>query len=757
LTRAGNSQLRTLLIAWSLRFIMRGWMDVVHRPSIASHRGFAWNRLHAEHRPASTSARNRASEFLFHGSSPLVPSVDGIALAIVALPSALRAQQADAPEVTLEPVQVSGNWLGSGLQNSVKSFAGARTVVQKSEIEQSGAASIGDVMRRIPGVQATENSGTAGSAISLNIGVRGLTGRYSPRSTVLLDGVPLAVAPYGQPQLSFAPVSLANIESVDVVRGGGAVRYGPQNVGGIINFNTRSIPATDTLSGDATLRYNRYGEVGGHNTQYSVFLGRELDNGLGLALLYAGLDGSGWRADSDEKVNDLAIKFRQPLGGKAEVYGKLSYYDVTSRTPGGLDPGQYAADPFQNTRPNDYWSGVRKGIDLGYLNPLSATQEAEVRLYYNESSRSSVLVTVGGVGLTHQPRNYRVLGIEPRYTQRLAFGAVAHDVTVGYRFIRERGDDNQFVENLITGAATATTRFDNKTDAHAVYVDDRIAIGDWRITPGVRFEHIGSTRIDGSGNRFDTDNDKVLPSLNVAWLVTPEWTLFGNYNTSFGPVQNIQLNSQTAANPLKPEVAKTFELGTRWKSATLSAELTAFRLRFDNQIQQIAGVTPATFQNLGATRHDGVETAIDYGFDKDGVLAGLNLFANYTHTRALQDSGATAGKEVPFYSQDTDTVGARYVLGAWAFNLSSTHQSSQYSDNANTWDESIFGGTGLVPGYRLWNAQIGWKLPTATAIDVQLGVNNLADRRYYTRNVDGNFGRMVGAPRTTYVQARVAF
>src|SRR5207253_11218907 len=56
------------------------------------------------------------------------------------------------------------------------------------------------------------------SLISLNIGVRGLTGRYTPRSTVLLDGVPLAVAPYGQPQLSFAPISLNNIESIDVVR-----------------------------------------------------------------------------------------------------------------------------------------------------------------------------------------------------------------------------------------------------------------------------------------------------------------------------------------------------------------------------------------------------------------------------------------------------------------------------------------------------------------------------------------------------------
>lgn len=112
---------------------------------------------------------------------------------------------------------------------TAKTFAGARTVVDKQQINQRGATSTGDVMQRIPGVQATNNPGTAGSAISLNIGVRGLTGCYTPRSTVLLDDIPLAVAPYGQPQLSFAPVSLGNIESMDVVRSGGAVRYGPQN------------------------------------------------------------------------------------------------------------------------------------------------------------------------------------------------------------------------------------------------------------------------------------------------------------------------------------------------------------------------------------------------------------------------------------------------------------------------------------------------------------------------------------------------
>jgi Fe(3+) dicitrate transport protein len=112
------------------------------------------------------------------------------ALAVLALPSLSHAQQAEAPPeasgsgIVLEAIQVTGNWLGSGLQNSVKSFPGARTVIKKDEIEASGATSIDEVMRRIPGVQATENSGTAGSLISLNIGVRGLTGRYTPRSTV---------------------------------------------------------------------------------------------------------------------------------------------------------------------------------------------------------------------------------------------------------------------------------------------------------------------------------------------------------------------------------------------------------------------------------------------------------------------------------------------------------------------------------------------------------------------------------------------
>ena len=379
-------------------------------------------------------------------------------LVMLGFPLAGMAQQSAAPEGQsgLEPIQVSSDWLGTGLESSVKTYPGARTVLKKQEIDSTGAVSIGEVMRRIPGVQSSDSAGTSGSAIALNIGVRGLTGRFSPRSTVLLDGIPLSVAPYGQPQLSFAPLSLNNIESIDVIRGGGTVRFGPQNVGGIINFKTRSIPASEGISGDASVRYNSYGKGGG-NAQYTAFAGGQSDNGLGMAFLYSGQDGSGWRDKSDEHLNDFALKMRYEISPRSELHAKFNYYDVLSRTPGGLTTAQYAADPFQNTRRRDNWSGTRKGFDVGYLNTLSDHQELEIRTYFNQATRQSSLINVTGVRLSHQPRNYETLGIEPRYTQRFAWGGTTHDVTVGYRYIRERGDDNIYNE-IAVGSLPACER-----------------------------------------------------------------------------------------------------------------------------------------------------------------------------------------------------------------------------------------------------------------------------------------------------------
>ncbi len=55
--------------------------------------------------------------------------------------------------------------------------------------------------------------------------------------------------------------------------------------------------------------------------------------------------------------------------------------------------------------------------------------------------------------------------------------------------------------------------------------------------------------------------------------------------------------------------------------------------------------------------------AIDYTFDRASLLGGLNLYANYTYTRGRSRSRARRpGLDVPFYSRNTDTLGAALRL-----------------------------------------------------------------------------------------------
>ncbi|KLD74431.1 hypothetical protein Y886_32615, partial [Xanthomonas hyacinthi DSM 19077] len=70
-------------------------------------------------------------------------SAASIAAALAASPYAVHAQDAKPPvaedAATLDSIQVAGSWLGTGLQDSVKTFAGARTVLDATQIRATGA------------------------------------------------------------------------------------------------------------------------------------------------------------------------------------------------------------------------------------------------------------------------------------------------------------------------------------------------------------------------------------------------------------------------------------------------------------------------------------------------------------------------------------------------------------------------------------------------------------------------------------------
>ena len=114
-------------------------------------------------------------------------------------PQADAAQKA-APEAdaTLEAVSVVGDWLADASEEDVFAHPGARDVLRREEFTREGIVTVREALNRIPGVNAPENNGTGSHDMALNFGVRGLNPRLASRSTVLMDGIPVPFAPYGQ-------------------------------------------------------------------------------------------------------------------------------------------------------------------------------------------------------------------------------------------------------------------------------------------------------------------------------------------------------------------------------------------------------------------------------------------------------------------------------------------------------------------------------------------------------------------------------
>lgn len=699
---------------------------------------------------------------------------------LAAMPAHAAEPASANPEATLNTVTVVGNWLENANEAKVLEHPGARTIVDRETFAEAGANNVREVLRRIPGVQVQENHGTGGSDVSLNVGVRGLASRLSPRSTILMDGIPLAVAPYGQPQLSMAPLSLGNLETIDVVRGAGSVRYGPQNVGGIINFVTRPIP--QAFAADASVSTDIYSHGGNVKTNPTAFIGGTNEQGLGGALLYSGIHGNGYRASNDHvNIDDLLLKGAYRISKTDSLSAAFHYYEGTAGMPGGLTPGQYAADPFQSVRPFDNFSGRRHDFSLKYSHN-DADRKFEVLTYYTDSFRGSNIeqedvrstANPRPLRLTAAPRNYHTFAIEPRYSQLFRGESMSHEIGIGYRFLREASDEQAARTAFYQPGSLDPTTLPSPvyqwrtggTTANAVYIDDTINVGNWTITPGLRYEFIRSYVTDNfSGVRRDVSSNEPLPSLAVMYHVSDQWKLFANAGVSFGPLQYFQIAQTT--NGLTPEKAKTYEIGTHFNANGWGGELTLFNIDFDDELQLRGGTggAPDAWTNLGATTHRGVESSLRYDFGAlDKALMGLSAYATYTYTEATYNQGNFAGRDLPFYSRHVATVGMRYARNRWSFNVDGFAQSKQHSpgdpSNSTTYQtaESANGALGDIPGYALMNLRLGYDFGKAAQnLKLAVGVKNVFDKRYFTRSTDNNAGKYVGMPRTFYIQASLAY
>ncbi|MBI3309790.1 MAG: TonB-dependent receptor [Serratia liquefaciens] len=134
----------------------------------------------------------------------------------------------------------------------VSSVLAPTSVVTRDEIDRWQAKSLTDVMRRLPGVDVSQNGGL-GQASSLFI-----RGTNSSHVLVLIDGIRLNQAGVsGSSDLSQIPISL--VQKIEFIRGPRSAVYGSDAIGGVVNIiTTREKNGTTLSAGMGSNGYQAY-------------------------------------------------------------------------------------------------------------------------------------------------------------------------------------------------------------------------------------------------------------------------------------------------------------------------------------------------------------------------------------------------------------------------------------------------------------------------------------------------------------------
>ncbi|MCP4807847.1 MAG: TonB-dependent receptor [Proteobacteria bacterium] len=137
----------------------------------------------------------------------------------------------------------------------------AITVLTAEDIAMSSAVSIPELLTRVPGLDVMQLTAAQG-----DVSARGFNRRLSNKLLVLIDGRSVYLDFIGSTLWEALPVSLEEIERIEVIRGPGSASYGANAFAGVVNIITKTPgdPANDnvvrlgagtkgTLSGSAML------------------------------------------------------------------------------------------------------------------------------------------------------------------------------------------------------------------------------------------------------------------------------------------------------------------------------------------------------------------------------------------------------------------------------------------------------------------------------------------------------------------------
>ncbi|WP_157670753.1 TonB-dependent receptor domain-containing protein [Chitinibacter sp. GC72] len=649
-------------------------------------------------------------------------------------------------EYTLPSIDVVGDE-----QGDIGKIPGSIAVVNRQEIDRIQPQSTEDVLKIVAGISIKPEEE---SAIVANIGVRGLSaGDYY--SLILEDGVPVAPGLFVGNGRYYNP-RIQRMDSIEVLKGGASLRYGPSTIGGVINYKTKMPQEGLSLSG-------RVGSFGYKEANLEAGVNAQSGNAIG-GIFYTEAHSDGF-LDKGFKMRDLMVKGGIAIGDQQWLALKATHYNNDANISyRGHFLDAYRAKADFNPAADDWFLTQRNSLDLNHIWTISDHITLKSVLYWSEINRDYWRYnTVSGAptkqvnGLTQwnysntlngNNRAFDRIGAETRLTIAHDSLGISHETELGLRLMKEEMHDQTIAATRANPrSGTISSNRIDKASSIAFFAQNRFALSQQlAITPGLRIENYTQSRLDlrrtpANGNRAETRNTEYIPGLGFTFNATPTMQLFGGIHKAFAPALNgdaIVINPTLGPvdQQLDAQRSVNYELGLRGQAAKMRYEVTAFRMDFQNQV--IPANSNSNFQNTngGKTLHQGLELSLGYAFNN-----GFSIDANTTYVPDAHFVGhrydktgkltIADGNRIAYTPKWIANLTLAYRVGSLNTALTINHTGAQFSDTANSKEikENTSGFfTGEIAGYTTAN------LSASYAINKQLSlfgsIKNLTNERY---------------------------
>jgi len=695
-------------------------------------------------------------------------------------------------ELTVQSIVMSRLEIIGDASAPYQKLPGAATVMDMQTIKLVNPLGTQEMLEHIPGVNGYADDGIGNSRISIS--VRGLNPRRSSRVLILEDGVPIQPALYVYPNMYYNPPA-ERIDRLEVIKGSGAINFGPQTMGGVINYFTRR-------------PRNEFGGLlkvsGGENGYASVFaeVGGSKNEKLKPEIQLLFKRGDGFRQNNGFEQLNATAKLNYFPSLNKNIYLKSNInYENSNATYTGLTQWSFDNDPKFNPKENDNFEVFRSSLDLIQSERLSATitKNSTAFLSYfdrrwwrendifilatdiDEENPSAApyyspfdIVRVGnGEDSFGILRTFYVAGFEQSYkVKHLLFGKQA-TMEAGARVYWERfiddkqtGDSPDSREGIYYIPAASEEESPTivgqshhyETMAFSAFLSENINFGFLDLRPGFRFEIFEQERVDrlAGSTYLDKTTSIVLPGVGFISDIG-SISLFGGFHRGFTPpssgalkIVNFGEDISDGGLDLKSEKSWNKEIGIRGGLSIIEFEFSGFHVSVEDMVAAGRGTA---FKNLGKVNTMGLETRTALAFSQiNKFLPNVDVSYSFLNTEVIDGriisnvSGSVgsevdiSGKELPYAPAHTLMVGFTSNFNErFSLRIDTKYVSEVFTDFENIEKTDNLGISGPVPEYSTINLSTSFQFNEK--IRVFLSGKNITDEIYIGSRLHSNPGQ----------------